>query len=57
MRTDEAWRRECEARYVLKLPGKDRRQVYLDLVGQRRGEEAKRELEIEIMQQWKKRKK
>ncbi len=47
----EARRRECEARHVLTLPF-DRRKPYLDLVGKRRGADARQDLEQEVKRQF-----
>lgn len=46
----ETYRRECEARTVLSWEFEQRR-PYLDLVGKRRGEAAKKALEAEIRRQ------
>lgn len=46
----EVWRRECEARQVLRWPLSNRR-AYLELVGKRRGETARKELEMEVTRQ------
>lgn len=55
-KTSEAWRLECEARHVLNLAGLRLRRDYLDMVGTKRGEEAKRELKAAIQIEWDKRK-
>lgn len=50
----EAWRRHCEARYVLKKRRtKNTRQAYLASVIEQRGEPAARELREEMMRIWK----
>lgn len=46
----EQHRKECEARQVLKWPFA-KRKPYLELVGKRRGEKARMELETEIIRQ------
>jgi len=46
----EQHRKECEARQVLKWPF-EKRKPYLELVGKRRGEQARMELEAEIIRQ------
>lgn len=46
----EQHRRECEARWVLKQPF-EKRKPYLKLVGKKRGEQARMELEAEIIRQ------
>lgn len=50
MNTPEDWRRECEARYVLRLPF-DQRRPYIELVGRRRGKEAQEALGLEVEKQ------
>lgn len=47
----EQYRKECEARQVLKWPF-DQRKPYLELVGKKRGEQARMELEQEIIRQY-----
>ncbi|GEM_PF-6843324 len=46
----EKHRHECEARHVLAMPFSERK-PFLELVGKRRGEVAKRSLELEIRRQ------
>ena len=49
----EAWRRHCEARYVLKNKRtKNTRQAYLAAVIEKRGEGAARELREEMLRIW-----
>lgn len=48
----EEHRRQCEARWVLSLPTKSARQVYLDAVEKRRGKAAAEYLKTEVMNQW-----
>lgn len=50
MRNTEQYRRECEARQVLAWPF-EKRKPYLALVGKRRGEAARMELEQEVIRQ------
>lgn len=45
---------ECEARYVVNLPGKFARQQYLELVEKRRGTQALGELRAAVMIEWSK---
>lgn len=47
----EQHRKECEARQVLQWPF-EKRKPYLELVGKRRGEQARMELEKEIIRQY-----
>lgn len=49
--TSEAWRLECEARYVLSMP-KEQRAPYLRRVGQNRGKAARERLEAEVRRQY-----
>ena len=51
----EAWRKECEARWVLDKPLQKRRE-YLANVEEFRGKAARLELEQELMKEWKKKK-
>lgn len=46
----EQYRKECEARQVLKWPF-EKRKPYLELVGKKRGEKARMEIETEIIRQ------
>ncbi|MBC7201918.1 MAG: hypothetical protein H5U29_00145 [Pusillimonas sp.] len=46
-------RKQCEAKHVLSFPTKAARREYLGMVEKRRGELARKELEAEIMKQWK----
>jgi len=48
----EDWRRICEATSTLKTE-KQQRIKYLNLVEKHRGTVARRELEVEILKQWK----
>ena len=48
----EEWRAECEARFVLNLPSKAVRLEFLDKIEKRRGEPARRSLETQIMDLW-----
>jgi hypothetical protein len=48
----EDWRRICEATSTLKTE-KQQRIKYLNLVEEKRGIVARRELEVEILKQWK----
>lgn len=46
----------CEARHIIKLPHIAARRQYLELVGKRRGEAAKKELEVEVLAEWERQK-
>ena len=48
----EEWRFLCEARHVIKLPNIVARRAYLELIGQRRGIEAKKVLEKTVLDEW-----
>jgi hypothetical protein len=48
----DAWREECEARAVLRLPTLSARREYLDAVGKRRGVLARNGLENVIWRVW-----
>ncbi len=48
------WRAECEARYVLNMPGKKKRREYLERIGKKRGATARAELERVIKLVWEK---
>jgi hypothetical protein len=50
--SSDEWRHECEARAVLKMPLLNRRE-YLQLVGQKRGAEARLLLEDKVRELWK----
>lgn len=50
----ELYRNECEAREVLRMPTKEARREYLELVEKRRGAQAREYLEKEIMRLHKK---
>lgn len=50
----EQHRLECEARHVTKLPTLEARRTYLERIGIKRGQAARKELEQEILKQWKK---
>jgi hypothetical protein len=52
----EAWRMECEARYVVNLAGLRLRRDYLEAVEKRRGQAARSELEAAVKVEWVKRK-
>lgn len=54
-KSSEAWRIECEARYVANLSGLRLRRDYLELVGSKRGMAARSELEAAIKVEWSKR--
>jgi len=47
----EQYRRECEARWVLSLPHRERK-PWLDAIGRRRGPEAQKYLEEEVIRQF-----
>ena len=51
----EEYRHECELRYIIKLPLQNRRK-YLVLVGERRGIEAQRKIEADLIEIWKEKK-
>ena len=55
MNTSEEYRHECELRYIIKLSLQERRK-YLALVGQRRGINAQRKIEADLIQIWKEKK-
>lgn len=48
----EAWRMECEARQVLRMPTLTVRQEYLATIAKRRGEPASDQLKQKILQIW-----
>lgn len=48
----EAWRAECEARFVCRLPTRSRRLAYLDGVAERRGKPAADALIAGVKAQW-----
>lgn len=48
----EQFRRECEARWVLKLD-KPKRKPWLDSIGKKRGKAAQKYLEVEVIRQHK----
>lgn len=48
----EAWRAECEALHVLRLPSKHARHAYLDRVASKRGCAARNALERLAMDVW-----
>jgi hypothetical protein len=48
----EAWRAECEARHVLRLPTKMRRYDYLDRVEGKRGKASREALQAAVMALW-----
>ena len=50
-KSSEKWRNECEARELLKWPLAERRKQ-LDLVEQKRGWQARLELQDEMRNQW-----
>lgn len=52
-RRSEAWRHECEARYILSLPTKAHRRRQLDRIREVRGPEAARRLERTMLAIWK----
>jgi hypothetical protein len=45
----ELYRNTCEARHVLNLPTKEARRAYLDMVEKKRGAQARKYLEDEVM--------
>ncbi len=49
--SEEQFRAECEARHVLKLPSIHHRKDYLQKVEKKRGSEAARKLESDMLQQ------
>ncbi|MFZ6801945.1 DUF7696 family protein [Undibacterium sp. Di24W] len=51
----ETWRMECEARHVLSLGRLWVRRAYLELVGTKRGVEARKALEAAVKVEWVKR--
>ncbi|TXG78919.1 hypothetical protein E6Q11_00070 [Candidatus Dojkabacteria bacterium] len=51
----EAWRMECEARYVARMRKLADRRAYLEAVEGRRGIVGRKALEREINEQWQKR--
>ncbi len=55
-KSSEAWRLECEARHVLNLGGLWARRAYLELIGTKRGIEARKALEAAVKVEWVKRK-
>ena len=48
----EAYRRECEARYVAQLPGREARAEYLKAVAQHRGRGAAERLRQDVLALW-----
>ena len=52
--TDE-YRQPCEGRYVVALPGRDRRRAYLEAVERLRGKAAAERLRADILTAWKRR--
>jgi hypothetical protein len=46
------WLHECQARYILNMATRQDREAYLDKVGKRHGEEARRKLVATIKQLW-----
>lgn len=52
-KNSEQWRMECEARHVLRLGGLMARRAYLELIGTKRGVEAKKALEQAVLDEWK----
>lgn len=51
-RDSEAWRHECEVRYVINLPTAADRRRYLDGVEEQRGKEAADRLRADVMEMW-----
>jgi len=49
----EAWRLECEARSVCRLPTKEVRQKHMEKVAARRGAAAAARLAEDVVKQWK----
>jgi hypothetical protein len=53
--TTEAWRQECEVRYILHgIATQEQRRRFFAKVGEIRGEEARRHLEGQVMALWQK---
>ena len=50
----ERERHECEVRVVLRMKDKDSRRKYLDGIGKRRGIPLMKQMERDVMNQWKK---
>lgn len=48
----EAWRHECEIRFVLAMPSRERRAAYLELIEKHRGKAAADRMKEELMRVW-----
>lgn len=48
----EQWRHECEVRYVMRLPTRERRAAYLEHVRKHRGSDAAARLMVDVQQAW-----
>lgn len=55
-RSSEAWRRECEARWVLSLPTLNERRYYIQQVEAKRGKPAAEQLKRDITDEHNKKK-
>lgn len=51
----EEWRAECEARHILNLDNIGERHKMLDMIEKRRGQPARKDLEVRILYLWNKR--
>lgn len=56
-RDSEAWRHECECRWLLKQPSKHDRHVYLGMVASKRGQAAADRLKVDTLTLYEVRKK
>ena len=50
--TCEAWRHECEARAILRLPSLNERRAWLDALEKKRGKEARDALQVTMGAIW-----
>ena len=51
--TDEQWRHECEIRWVMcGLPNAEQRRRYLAAIEEKRGPEARKKIEGEVLRLW-----
>ena len=48
----EAWRHECEVRYIISMPGREQRAGYVEAVAKRRGQPAAERLRSSVRQLW-----
>lgn len=48
----EPWRFECEARHILRMPTKDTRISFLDMIEKKRGKPYRDRLESKILEIW-----